>query len=116
MNSLQIISTIIFFLMPGSIGAVYYLCRLFSQRLPEQQRLALEQFAAQAVQKVEQQFTNNPGKKDLAESYVIMMFKAFNLPVPPKESIDIAIESAVYLLGHVSVPTTSPTTSPKIGQ
>lgn len=110
MTSAQIISTIIFFMMPGSVGAVYYLCRLFAQRLPEQQRLALEQFARLAVQKVEQQFTNNPGKKDLAESYVISMFKAFNLPVPPKEAIDIAIEAAVYLVGQIATPTEQPKT------
>jgi len=110
MTSAQIISTIIFFLMPGSVGAVYYLCRLFAQRLPEHQRIALEQFARLSVQKVEQQFTNNPGKKDLAESYVISMFKAFNLPVPPKEAIDIAIEAAVYLLGQISAPADAPKT------
>lgn len=109
MTSAQLLSTIIFFLMPGSVGAVYYLCRVLAQRLPEYQRQALEQFATQAVRKVEQQFTNNPGKKDLAESYIISMFKAFNLPVPPKEAIDIAIEAAVYLLDQVVDP-------PKAGQ
>jgi hypothetical protein len=110
MTSAQIISTIIFFLMPGSVGAVYYLCRSFAQRLPDQQRLALEQFARLAVQKVEQQYTNNPEKKSLAESFVIAMFKAFNLPIPPKEAIDIAIEASVYLLGQMSTSDNTPLT------
>lgn len=109
MTSAQLISTIIFFLMPGSVGAVYYLCRVLAQRLPEQQRVALEQFARLAVQKVEQQYTNNPEKKALAEAFVATMFKSFNLPVPPKEAIDIAIEAAVYLLNQLSNTPAQPT-------
>jgi hypothetical protein len=71
---------------------------LFRQRLPDNQRAALEQFARQAVAQVEQQYENNPGKKALAMASITTMFKAFNLPVPPPEAIDVAIEAAVQAL------------------
>jgi hypothetical protein len=102
MTSAQIISTIIFFMMPGGVGAVYFLCRFYAQRLPEYQALRLEQFARMAVQQVEQQNSklDGPAKKQLAIASVGKLFDAFRLPVPSQAAIGIAIEGAVLLLPH----------------
>lgn len=100
MTAAQIISTIIFFCMPGGVGAVYYLCRFYAQRLPEYQAVRLEQFARIAVQQVEQQNSKLDGaaKKPLAIASVVKLFEAFHLPVPSQAAIGIAIEGAVLLL------------------
>lgn len=100
MTAAQIISTIIFFAMPGGVGAVIYVCWIFKQRLPEYQAVRLEQFARLAVQQVQQQNSNMGGsaKKQLAIASTAKLFEAFRLPVPPANAIGIAIESAVLLL------------------
>jgi hypothetical protein len=100
MTAAQLISTIIFFAMPGSVGAVIYVCWFFKQRLPEYQAVRLEQFARMAAQQVEQQNSGmeNAAKKQLAIASTAKLFEAFHLPVPPTNVIGIAIESAVLLL------------------
>lgn len=100
MTAAQLISTIIFFAMPGSVGAVYFLCRFYAQRLPEYQALRLEQFAHMAVHQVEQQNSKLGGaaKKQLAIASTAKLFEAFHLPVPPANAMGIAIESAVLFL------------------
>lgn len=102
MTAAQIISTIIFFLMPGGVGAVYYLCRFYAQRLPEYQAIRLEQFARIATCQVEQQNgkLDGPAKKQLAIASVSKLFETFHLPVPSQAAIGIAIEGAVLLLPH----------------
>lgn len=102
MNAAQIISTIIFFLMPGGVGAVYYLCRFYAQRFPEYQALRLEQFARMAVCQVEQQNgkLDGPAKKQLAIASVSKLFDTFRLPAPSQAAMGIAIESAVLPLPH----------------
>jgi hypothetical protein len=65
------------------------------QRMPTAQRLALEQFSRMAVRHVTRQSIRT-NEKDLAKAFTIDMFKAFNLPVPPTEALDIAIGSAMY--------------------
>jgi LL-H family phage holin len=90
----QIISTLLFPLL-GLLA--FYLYQLLVQKLPAQQRAALEQFAKQAVLSIEQQYlsTLGPDKKIMARTLIINVFKAFNLPVPPNYVIDMAIEAAV---------------------
>jgi hypothetical protein len=100
MSASQIISLIIFCAMPGGVGAVYYLCRFYTQRFAEYQAVRLEQFARMAVQQVEQQNGNLGGsaKKQLAIASTAKLFEAFHLPLPPANAIGIAIEAAVLLL------------------
>lgn len=99
MNTIQMIINVILTLgLPPMIGFVYWFSRLYAQRLPEYQRVALEQLARQAVRYVEQRYTHNPSKKSLAESTITDLFLSHRLPVPTKTAIDIAIEAAVYEL------------------
>jgi Bacteriophage holin of superfamily 6 (Holin_LLH) len=100
MTAAQLISTIIFFAMPGSVGAVIYICWVFKQRLPEYQAVRLEQFTRLAVQQVEQQNSKLGGaaKKQLAIASTAKLFEAFHLPAPPASAMGIAIESAVLFL------------------
>lgn len=107
----QIVSTAIFTIgTPLCVGLAIHIAHILAQRLPEQQRLALEQFARQAAQQVEQQYSNqsNPGKKALALASITNLFKAFGLPAPSQEAIDIAIEAAVLQLPkHTDPPVTN---------
>lgn len=103
MNTTQIIiNSILTLLLPVLIGYACWVYRLAVQRLPEQQAARVEQFARMAVRKVEQQYTNNPNKKALAEAYIAKMFEAFHIPMPSKEAIDTAIESAVFEINKVN--------------
>ncbi len=105
MSTLQLIINVILTLgLPPMIGFVYWFSRLYAQRLPEYQRAALEQFARQAVRYVEQRYTHNPSKKSLAESAITDLFLSFNLPVPGKAALDVAIEAAVHELRSSSPP------------
>lgn len=106
----QIINTIIFMLMLiPCIGLGVHIARILAQRLPEQQRIALEQFARLAVQQVEQEHKpqSNPAKKALAQASMARLFKSFNLPMPPQEAVDIALESAVLALPPTNAPPTT---------
>ena len=97
----QIILTIIFIVgMFVAIFVAFFLLYLIKQRLPEHTRVALEQFARQAVWQVEQQqgSLSGPSKKELAIASVTKLFLAFGLPVPPAIAVDIAIEAAVHVL------------------
>jgi hypothetical protein len=51
---------------------------------------------------VEQQYPGNHSKKALAQASMATLFKAFNLPVPPADAIDIAIEAAVKELSIIN--------------
>lgn len=105
MNTVQMILDVILTLgLPPMIGVVYWFSRLYTQRLPEYQRVALEQFAKQSVRYVEQRYTHNPSKKSLAESAITDLFLSFNLPVPGKAALDVAIEAAVHELQSSSSP------------
>jgi hypothetical protein len=80
--------------------------RLFEQRLPDKQHAALDRFAKYAVQKVEQQYTDNPSnhKKVLAERFVEEAFQDAKLPIPSALLIDKAIESFVYEIKQLQAP------------
>jgi hypothetical protein len=72
------------------------------QKLPENPASRLETSARIAVQAVEQLYTHNPSKKDLAIAHVVDLYKEWNLPIPSKAAIGLAIESAVLLLPKTS--------------
>lgn len=116
MNS-QIVASIIFIIgIFAGVLAALYLWSLFKQKLPEHTRLALEQFARQAVWQVEQQSGAMSGttKKQMAVTAVTKLFAAFGLPAPPMEAIDIAIEAAVFVLSHMYASAIESGNPPKI--
>lgn len=101
MNWQQFISTVVVFLgVPSIIMYGIYEVRILAQRMPEQTALRLEQFARMAVQKVEQRYAmeGKTQKKMLAIQATEALFDAYKLPRPSDTAIDIAIESAVFLL------------------
>ncbi len=105
MNWGQAVNTLIFvFGTFVSVLEAIYLSRLWIQKMPEHTRLALEQFARQAVWQVEQQARDlsNPAKKQLAIASVNKLFRAFDIPIPAPEAVDIAIEAAVFLLPNAN--------------
>lgn len=104
MMAQMIINIILTLALPPMIGITYWFSRLYAQRLPDQQRVALEQFSRQAVRYVEQKYTHNPSKKSLAEAAITDLFQSFHLPVPAKSAIGVAIEAAVHELCPSSPP------------
>lgn len=101
MNWMQFVSTIVVFLgVPSIVVYGIHATRIIAQKLPEHTRLALEQFAGMAVQKVQQQYgeEDKAKKKMLAIQTVKTLFGAFRLPVPSDGALDIAVESAVFSL------------------
>ena len=101
MNWWQTVNTLIFvFGTFISVLEAIYLSRLWIQKMPEHTRLALEQFARIAVQRVEQESAqlSNPAKKQLAIATITKLFQEFGLPVPSSEAINIALEAAVLFL------------------
>lgn len=77
------------------IGLGIHCGAMLAQRLPVQQRLTLAQFARMAVRQVDAHPGTNSSKKALARASVTTLFKAFHLPMPAVEAIDIAIEAAM---------------------
>lgn len=105
MNVWTVINNVIVLLgLIPCIGLSIHLGATMAQRLPAQQRNALEQFARQAVKQIEQQYAKNPGKKDLARASVATLFNTHRLPIPAAQAIDIAIEAAVQELPKPNNP------------
>lgn len=91
-----IVNALLTIFLPFAIGFVYWHARSLTQRLPENQRHALEQFARMSVQYVECEHQETSDKHGLAVSFTVEMFKAFNLPVPRRSVLDLAVGSAMY--------------------
>jgi|SRR5882762_1697917 len=89
----QLVSTAIFV---GGMWLVFDRKRM--QKLPEHLVPALDIFASRVVRAVEQIYTHNPSKKDLAIGFVIDQYKEYDLPAPSKAAIGLAIEAAVLSL------------------
>lgn len=107
MNGWTILNNIIVLIgLIPCIGLSIHLGATLARRLPAQQRIALEQFAKLAVQQVEQvdESQSNSAKKALAQASMARLFKSFNLPMPPQEAVDIALESAVLELPKTNAP------------
>lgn len=98
---MQTINTIIFvFGTFLSILCAMHLENIQRQKMPDHLVSKLEKFTRIAVQQIEQQHKDMSGasKKQLAINTVLKFFKAYKLPVPSTEALDIAIESAVFSL------------------
>lgn len=107
MNWAQTVNTLIFvFGTAFSVFGSIHLANLQKQKMPMHTAVRLEQFARLSVQKVEKQNKSLSGnaKKQLAISDVSKLFQSFNLPVPPIDAIDTAIESAVFILPKDNSP------------
>lgn len=98
MNTQSMVSNIIILLLPVMLMLDLWLFHWIGNRLPEKQRAALDHFVDIAVKNVEQQYTDNPDKKNLAIKIVKQSFQALKLPVPDAALIDAAIEACVYEL------------------
>lgn len=95
MTTVQIVNTVLILILPALIALCYVFAQFFIQRLPAQQRMALEQFSRMAVRHVMQQ-PEQLAQKELAKAYTVDLFNAHKLPVPPSEVLDIAVSSAMY--------------------
>jgi len=95
MTLVQIVNTILILILPALIALCYVFAQFQIQRMPAHQRAALEQFSRMAVQHVLHQ-PEQLNQKAIATAYTTDLFKAYKLPVPPPEVLDIAISSAMY--------------------
>jgi hypothetical protein len=88
--------------LPVASSTCAYLYRRKVQQLPENQRLALEQFAQLAVQAIEQEhkkMLSGDAKRNLAIEAMMELYKNHpELKVPTQVALRIALESAVYWL------------------
>lgn len=104
MNNTTLISNALIVLFPFITALAAYLYKIVVGRMPEAQRLALFQFAQDAVQFVEMVYTNALGeqKKTQAMKAIVDMFQEFHLPVPSDSVLNAAIEAAVWSINQQS--------------
>jgi hypothetical protein len=95
MTTVQIVNTVLILILPALIALCYVFAQFQIQKMPVHQRAALEQFSRMAVRHVMTQ-PEQLDRQGMAKLYLIDLFKAFNLPVPPAEILDIAISAAMY--------------------
>lgn len=96
MTLAQLTSLIFFTLLPFISAGAFYIVLL-----PGQARAALPRYALMAAQEIEQTHQNesNAVKLEYAVTSVIKHFRAYPLfPVPNRDRIEAAIESAVFQL------------------
>lgn len=100
MTEAQIVNAVLFAVWPILIGVAFWLFHFLIQRLPSHTRIAHEQFARMAVEKVEKQNPEMQGqaKKALALTEIAKLCNDYGLPAPKPNAIDAHIESAVYHL------------------
>ncbi len=107
MNWASLINTLVFvFGTAFGVFEAIHLANLRKQKMPEHIAMRLEQFAHMAVWQVEQQNKDLSGaaKKPLAMAATSKLFQGFKLPPPPPETMDIAVEAAVFLLPKDNSP------------
>ena len=63
------------------------------QNFSEDPGSRLETFARIATMAAEKRYLNNPGKRDLTVGHVVELYQEWNLPVPSKKAIELAIDS-----------------------
>jgi LL-H family phage holin len=100
---MQLLNLLIFVVgLPIASSICAYLYRRKVQRLPENQRLALQQFAELAVQAVEQEhkkMLSGDAKRSLATEKIAELYKAHpQLKEPTRAAMEIALEASVYWL------------------
>lgn len=102
MNWQSLVSTVLVFVgTPTIIIYGFYAIQLIGQKHPSHTIPHLERFASMAVRKVQKNYPNGESaqKKALAVQTVKVLFAAHPpLKAPPDTAIDIAIESALFLL------------------
>jgi hypothetical protein len=108
MNISDIILYLVILIVPVLFNAGKAVVLKYEQNLPEKQHAALDRFAKYAVQKMEQVYTHNPNKKQLAMAMVQRAFRDAKLPLPSEALVDSAIESFVYELNQAQAPKPTP--------
>ena len=95
-----IISTLLICLFPFFCVVAVYLYRLLEQRLPANQRAALDEFVMMAVRAIwlANGADTDAQKIQLAVQAVKDLFNEFGLPVPSDEVIMLAVEAAILLI------------------
>lgn len=53
----------------------------------------LETFVRIAARAANKRYPDNPGKRDLTISHVVELYQEWNLPVPSKRTIELAIDA-----------------------
>lgn len=99
MTLVQIVNAVLVLALPFLIAICYVLAQFSIQRFPTHQRAALEQFTRMAVRHVAGQ-PEQLDQKGMARLYAIDLFKAYGLPVPSADTLEVAISSAMYELKH----------------
>jgi hypothetical protein len=97
MNIVQmIVNAILTMALPIFIWIGYWLAQYQIQRMPQQQRSALEQFSKISVQYVEYAHHDAENKRALALAFASALFEEFKLPVPPSNVLEIAVGAATF--------------------
>ena len=104
MNTSDIILYLVILLLPVVDKACRAWLLKFEQKLPAKQHTELDRFAKYAVQKMEQVYTHNPNKKQLAMGMIQRAFREADLPLPSESLVDSAIESFVFELNQAQAP------------
>jgi hypothetical protein len=102
MTTVQIVNSILVFILPMLVGLVYLLAQFQIQRMPVHQRGALEQFSGMAVRYVEHEHIR-ADKKALATAYATDLFRLSGLPVPHEDVLEIAIGAAFYEIEQMKI-------------
>jgi len=85
---MQFVTTVVF------VGGMWFIFdRKRAQKVPENPADRLETFARIAVLAAEKRYKDNPGKKELTIGHVVDLYKEWDLPVPSRTVIELAIDS-----------------------
>lgn len=96
MTPVQIVNSILVLILPIMIWLGYWIAQFGIQRMPGPQSAKVESFSRIAAHYVEREHANALDKKVLCVACVVDMFKAYSLPVPPKEILSVAASAALY--------------------
>jgi hypothetical protein len=76
------------------IGIFYFLFdKKRAQKLPEDPGARLESFARIATRAAEKRYSDNQGKRDMTIAHVVELYQEWDLPVPSKKTIELAIDA-----------------------
>ena len=85
---MQLVTTAVFV---GGMWLVFDRKRV--QKLPENPVTRLEISARIAMRAAEKRYKDNPGKRDLAVNHVVELYKEWDLAVPSKKVIELAVDA-----------------------
>ena len=87
------------------VPVMIWMLRIIEQRMPPEQRAALDYFADKAVKYIEMVHRGTGGqKKDAAINMVYTFFKKINRPAPSYALIEAAIEALVWEMNQAKLP------------